>query len=64
MKWFNPPKTFEIFKKRIQISLLMLNLVITSANLILVASRLDRLGMRTVYYCQMDSPVTSICLEQ
>ena len=64
MKWFDPPKTIEAMKKRAQVSLLMLNIIIAGVNLIILTTKLETLGQKTIFFCQMNSMTTSVCVEQ
>ena len=64
MKLWNPPKTLEEIKKRAQISLLMLNIIIASVNLIILSTKLDTLGQRMVLYCSTVNYTDTICQEQ
>ena len=64
MKWFDPPKTIEAMKKRAQVSLLMLNIIIAGVNLIILTTKLETLGQKTVFVWQMNSMTTSVCVEQ
>ena len=64
MKWFDPPKTWDEIKKRSQITLLLLNIIVASCNLIILSGKLDRLGQKTIIFCEMSSMTTSVCVEQ
>ena len=44
MKWFNPPKTLLQVKKRAQLYLITINIILATVNLITMTNKLDNIG--------------------
>jgi len=61
MKFLNLPKSLDGLKKRGQLYLLFLNLMIAFTNLYMLSSRLD--NPRMVLYCRVVNFTESICVE-
>jgi hypothetical protein len=61
MKWWNPPKTLEGLKKRGQWYLLTINIIVATANFLLLGSTLDKPQM--ILYCRTVSFTDTICAE-
>ncbi|CAF34071.1 hypothetical protein S-PM2d007 [Synechococcus phage S-PM2] len=57
-------KYLILVKKRSQIVLLILNIIIASANLVTVTESLDKNVPKMLLYCQSINHTTTICQEQ
>ena len=64
MKLWDPPKTWEGLKKRGQMYLLFLNIMVALINLFLLSTRLDRLDSRMVLYCRTVNFTDTVCQQQ
>ena len=68
MKWFNPPKTLLQVKKRAQLYLLTINIILATANLITMTNKLDNIGNisndKIILYCRTINFTDTICAEQ
>ena len=64
MKWFDPPKTIEGLKKRGQLYLLLINIIIATTNFFVLVDRLERPQGKMVLLCRTINFTDTACLEQ
>ena len=63
MKWWDPPKTLEGLKKRGQLYLLLLNVIITTVNFLYMTQRLDRGEEQMVLLCRVLNYTDTVCVQ-
>lgn len=57
-------KYLEGLKKRAQLILLMLNLLLVTGNTYIMSTKLDKLGQGMILYCRVIDFTDSVCMEQ
>jgi len=62
MKWFNPPKTLEGLKKRGQWYLLTINIIVATANFLLLSNKIEN-NRDLVLVCEPINYAQTICQE-
>jgi len=63
MKWWDPPKTLEGLKKRGQLYLLTLNVIITTVNFLYMTQKLDRGDEQLVLLCRVLNYTDTVCVQ-
>jgi hypothetical protein len=68
MKWFNPPRTLLQLKKRAQLYLLAINIILATTNLLTMNHKLNRIdditNSQMILYCRTVNFTDTICAEQ